>query len=144
MEEKSIAVIQDFNRVYASLSGMLDQHIISSKYAVPEVRILFELYTHQSLTASEIINLVQMDKGYVSRILKQFEAKKLIKKKASTNDGRAFHVSLTKSGNSAFEKLNQASTKQITGILEKLSPAEISKLTGSMTAIKKLLAKATS
>jgi DNA-binding MarR family transcriptional regulator len=141
MREKHIAEVRAFNRFYTGIIGLLDRHILNSRYSLPEVRVLYELYHHENTTASEIISSLQMDKGYLSRILQQFAKKKLLAKKISAADGRAVHLVLTPTGKKEFENLNRESDKQIQEILEKLPPADCEKLIIHMAEIRSLLAQ---
>ena len=141
MKEKHVSAIRAFNRFYTGIIGLLDQHILNSRYSLPEVRILYELYHHEGLTAKDIMTSLSIDKGYLSRILRQFEKKKLISKKRSGEDGRATHLSLSKAGRSEFEVLNEASNKQLRQILENVTEAECDKLVRNMSEIKTILTK---
>jgi DNA-binding MarR family transcriptional regulator len=142
MKDKHIADIRAFNRFYTSIIGLLDQHILNSEYSLPEVRILYELYHHENLTASDIITALGIDKGYLSRIFHHFEKKKLIVKKRSNEDGRSIQLSLTKKGRSEFEILNEASNMQIKKTLEPLTDADCDKLARNMAEIKLIFSKA--
>lgn len=142
MKEKHIMEIRSFNRFYTGIIGLLDKYILNSRYSLPEVRILFELYHHEILTASDIMTALNIDKGYLSRVLQYFEKKKLISKKRSVNDGRAAHLYLTAVGKKEFEILNDASSKQIQKILENLTEADCDRLLQYMTGIKLILSKA--
>jgi DNA-binding MarR family transcriptional regulator len=142
MNKKNIDDIRAFNRFYTSVIGLLDQHILNSKYSLAEVRILYELYHHENLTASDIITSLGIDKGYLSRIFRHFEKKKLILKRRSREDGRSVHLSLTKTGRSEFEVLNAASNEQIKKKLEPLTDAECDQLSRNMAEIKMILSKA--
>jgi len=141
MKRKHIAEIRAFNRFYTSIIGLLDQHILESHYSLPEVRILYELYHSDNLMASDIIASFQIDKGYLSRILQQFQKKKLLSKKWSVRDGRAAHLSLTEKGKREFEILNEASDRQIKRILEMLTEEDCNRLVNNMLDIQTILSK---
>jgi DNA-binding MarR family transcriptional regulator len=141
MKEKSITTIRDFNRFYTRIIGLLDQYILNSRYSLPEVRVLYELYQQENLTAGDIVTFIGIDKGYLSRILRQFENKKLILKKRSDKDGRSTQLSLTRAGVVEFELLNKASHDQIRKILDGLTGEECDKLVRNMAEIKMILSK---
>ncbi len=141
MKQSYINEIREFNRFYTKIIGLLDKHILNSRFALPEVRVLYELYNNEKMTASDIISYLQIDKGYLSRILKQFEKKKLILKVRSKDDKRSTHIALSKFGKSEFEKLNQASNNQIAGIFNQLSDEECKQLIEKMNSIKAVLGK---
>jgi DNA-binding MarR family transcriptional regulator len=142
MKDRHIADIRAFNRFYTSIIGLLDQHILNSGYSLPEARILYELYHHENLTASDIITSLSIDKGYLSRIFLHLEKKKLVSKKRSSEDGRSIQLSLTKKGRSEFEIINEASNMQIKETLEPLTDADCDKLARNMAEIKQILSKA--
>jgi DNA-binding MarR family transcriptional regulator len=139
MHQKHIDEVRAFNRFYTDVIGLVDRYILNSSYTLPEVRILYELYHHENITASDIISFFTIDKGYLSRILFQFEKKKLISKKRSVEDGRSVYIFLTAKGKKEFEVLNQASHNQIRDLLGMLSPKDCDNLLEHMSAITKIL-----
>jgi DNA-binding MarR family transcriptional regulator len=141
MLQKQIADVRAFNRFYTRITGLLDKYILNSNYTLPEARILYEIYHHDNIQAGEIIQAMDIDKGYLSRMLNGFEKKGLVAKKRSATDARAVHLSLTPKGKKEFEGLNAASNNQIRGLLSRLSPQECDKLVLHMAEIKKILAK---
>jgi DNA-binding MarR family transcriptional regulator len=141
MKRQQIAQVRAFNRFYTGIIGLLDQHILSSDYSLPEVRVLYEIYHADEITASDIIVTLQIDKGYLSRILRSFQAAKLVSKKWSAHDGRAAYLALTEKGRKEFETLNEASDQQIKNILGRLTEQDRHKLVGHMLDIKSILSK---
>jgi DNA-binding MarR family transcriptional regulator len=141
MKSELVKQVRAFNRFYTNIIGLLDKHILNSEYSLPEVRIMFELYYNSKLTASDIIALIDIDKGYLSRILKKFEKSKLIYKAESETDRRTVFLRLSAKGKKEFEVLNQASDQQIEGLLKTLSDKECQELTQRMSEIQKLLNK---
>jgi DNA-binding MarR family transcriptional regulator len=143
MKAHHIEEMRAFNRFYTGIIGVLDEYILSSHFTLPEVRVLYELYQHESLSASNIISLLHIDKGYLSRLLKHFEKKKLIRRMPSREDARSSHVELTVAGKKEFKKLNQESDNRIATILEQLSARECEELLKYMNAVKNILTKVT-
>jgi len=141
MKSAAIKQVRAFNRFYTNVIGLLDKHILSSNYSLPEVRIMFELYHRGELQASDIIALIDIDKGYMSRILKKLERMKLINKTSSATDKRATVLQLSAQGRKEFEILNKASDKQIEMLLKNLSDNECHDLTQKMMEIQRLLTK---
>ena len=133
--------VRAFNRFYTNIIGLLDNHILNSNYSLPQARIMFELYHNSGLTASDIIALVDMDKGYLSRILKKFEKNKLIDKVSSATDKRSAFLQLSAKGKKEFEALNKASDKQVEMLFKNLSDKECDELVKKMSEIQKLFNK---
>lgn len=141
MLKKHISEIRAFNRFYTRFIGLLDKHILDSPYSLPEARILYELYHHDTITASDIITSLGIDKGYLSRVLLQFEKRKLLVKKRAPEDKRSVYLGLTLLGKKEFETINDASHNQLATLLEHLPATDIDKLLHHMSAIQKILNK---
>lgn len=141
MKVTHIAEMRAFNRFYTGIIGVLNEHILDSRFSLPEVRVLYELYHNGALSASDIISLLHIDKGYLSRLLKQFEKKKLVRRKQSKEDARSSLVELTTAGRMEFEILNRISDDRISLILKQLSTKECRKLLLHMNSVKSILSK---
>jgi DNA-binding MarR family transcriptional regulator len=141
MKDGQINQIRAFNRFYTRMLGLLDRYILDSQFTLSEVRILYELATSVNVTASDLIDVLDIDKGYLSRMLTTLKAKKLIQHTRSKQDGRSIQLSLTKIGRKQFDVLNNASNKQLAAILEKVTDAECRKLVNHMNQIMAILSK---
>jgi DNA-binding MarR family transcriptional regulator len=141
MDSNHIDEMRAFNRFYTSFIGILNKNFLSSKYSLPEIRVLHEIYNNAGLTAKEIIATLNIDKGYLSRLIYLFEKTKILVRKVSQRDGRAFTLHLTPKGIKEFEILNAASENQIKEILSKLTSKECDSLITNMIQIKEILSK---
>jgi DNA-binding MarR family transcriptional regulator len=139
MINKSIEEIRSFNRFYTSVIGLLDRHILNSNYTLAEVRIMYEIYHGKNQTASDLIHALSIDKGYLSRVLQQFEKRKLINRQRSSTDTRVFFLSLTTAGKKEFEQLNKASNDQVKSIIKEIPEKDLTLLLVSMAEIKRVL-----
>lgn len=102
--------------------------------------MLFEIAQRSGCQASDIMSAMQIDKSYLSRILKKFEKEKIIARERSREDARAVVLCLTKKGRQEFELLNEASDEQIRGLLSPLTERQCEDLVGHMKSIAKILA----
>jgi DNA-binding MarR family transcriptional regulator len=139
MKQEHISELRAFNRFYTNVIGLLDRHILNSNYSLIEARIMFELYHCENVTASDIIALIEIDKGYLSRILKKFGKDKLINRISSETDKRTTTIQLSAKGKEEYEKLDNTSNKQIETLIENLSEKECAELIQKITEIKILL-----
>ena len=139
MDNKSIQEFRAFNRFYTAVIGLLDKHILNSNYTLSEVRIMYELYHGKHQTASDLIQALSIDKGYLSRVLQQFEKRNFIKRQRSAEDTRVVFLSLTEEGKKAFRTLDKASSDQVRSILQGISGKDLACLLASMTEIKRIL-----
>jgi DNA-binding MarR family transcriptional regulator len=139
MDPAYILEIRAFNRWYTFLIGLLDRYYLNSGYSLTEVRVLYEIHHAEGgITAHALIALLGLDKGYLSRILRQFEKDKLLDKKRSGTDKRSFTLRLSKKGAEEFGKLNRASQEQLVRQFEPLPDEELRRLVGHMKEIRKI------
>ncbi|WP_294962342.1 bifunctional helix-turn-helix transcriptional regulator/GNAT family N-acetyltransferase [uncultured Flavobacterium sp.] len=131
--------IRSFNRFYTAHLDILSQHYLDSEFSLTEIRILYEISESKTITAQKITEILNLDKGYLSRILKRFLKENLILKIASAEDKRAFDIKLTDSGNQLLSILNAKSENKIEGKIEKLNSSEKEILVDSMNTVRNLL-----
>jgi DNA-binding MarR family transcriptional regulator len=139
MKPKLIEEIRAFNRFYTQVIGLVNDHILNSEYSLPEARLLFELFNRPGLTASDLIGLLDMDKGYLSRILGRFEEKKLVSRVVSATDRRVVTLTLTAKGKKEFEVLNRASDEQVGHAFRNLTEKDGQALVGKMIEIRRII-----
>ena len=142
MKAKHIDDIREFNRFYTRVIGVLDRYVLKSKYSLPEIRVLYEIFHNEGITASEIISSLGIDKSYLSRLIVQFKRKKLVTGKSSKEDGRAYHLYMTATGKKEFEGLNRTSHNHIEALLSDLSDIECDRLVTNMSEIRSILSHA--
>jgi DNA-binding MarR family transcriptional regulator/N-acetylglutamate synthase-like GNAT family acetyltransferase len=135
----AVAEVRNFNRFYTRQLGLLSERLYQSDYSLTEVRVLYELAHQENLTASDLVRELGLDPGYLSRMLQTFSRSGLIRKTRSEDDGRQLFLGLTENGQKVFARLDQASARDIGGMLNKLAPPEQKKLTRSMSVIQGLI-----
>ncbi|WPU95019.1 MarR family winged helix-turn-helix transcriptional regulator [Mucilaginibacter sabulilitoris] len=140
-EKDPIPDIRKFNRFYTDIIGLLDKHLLHSAYSLAEGRIIFEIYSGKSVQASQIMTVMNIDKSYLSRLLKKLEKDGLITRTSSGNDARAMLISLTEKGIQEFTMLNKASDKQISDLITNLNSTDRQELVTHMNAIMNILKK---
>jgi DNA-binding MarR family transcriptional regulator len=139
MNNKPIEEFRSFNRFYTAVIGLLDNHILNSNYTLVEARIMYELYHGKNQTASDLIHALSIDKGYLSRVLRQFEKRKFINRQRSAEDTRVIFLNLTAEGKKEFQQLDKASNDQVKSILKEIPEKDLAVLLGSMAEIKRIL-----
>ena len=109
--------IRKFNRFYTGILGLLNRHYLNSDYTLAEVRILFELNDLGVCTANTIIQKLNIDPSYMSRILSRFIKAELIKRSPSEKDSRAKELRLTPKGLRLIRELIARSNRDIEAML---------------------------
>jgi DNA-binding MarR family transcriptional regulator/ribosomal protein S18 acetylase RimI-like enzyme len=137
--ENRIATVRCFNRFYTRQIGVLRKTFLDSRYSLGEARVLYEIANGHSRTASEISHALDLDAGYLSRVLRNFEKRGLIERKISARDGRQSHLTLSPRGRTAYAPLEARSQRDTGTMLAMLKPAEQARLIAAMTTIETLL-----
>jgi DNA-binding MarR family transcriptional regulator/N-acetylglutamate synthase-like GNAT family acetyltransferase len=133
-----VDAVRRFNRFYTRKIGVLRKGYLGSPFSLPEARVLYELYSRKNTTASGIAAALDLDQGYLSRLLQQFEKRGLVTRTASKDDARRSHLSLTARGRKTFAPLDVRSQHDAAELLAKLPEAEQQRLVAAMTTIEGL------
>jgi DNA-binding MarR family transcriptional regulator/GNAT superfamily N-acetyltransferase len=139
-----IAAVRRFNRFYTRQIGVLRKTFLDSPYSLGEARVLYEIANGRSATASEIGRKLELDAGYLSRTLRNFEKRGLVVRKRSARDARRSHLTLSPRGRRAFAPLEARSQGDAGAMLEKLAPTNRTRLLDAMQTIEILLTGETS
>jgi len=134
-----VAAVRRFNRFYTRQIGLLQDGYLKSPFSLSEVRVLYELAHRERPTATELGRDLGLDAGYLSRILRGFQKRGLLKRVPSEHDGRQSHLSLTQRGQAAFAPLNTRSHEDIGAMLAVVPATEQARLIQAMHAIEAIL-----
>src|ERR1044072_5070935 len=109
----SVYAVRRFNRFYTRQIGILQEHIYRSQFSLTEVRVLYELAYQKNVTAGELCRELGLDRGFLSRMLRNFEVQGLITSTTSSMDRRRVFLSLTSKGRKVFAPLDRRSSAEI-------------------------------
>src|SRR5579863_8389989 len=116
----AVAAVREFNRFYTNTIGLLRGKYLDTPYSLTEARILFELAQGEASEVTDLRRTVDIDAGYLSRILSRFESDGLISRERSAADGRRQVIRLTGSGRSVVAGLDSRSATQARDMLAAL------------------------
>jgi DNA-binding MarR family transcriptional regulator/GNAT superfamily N-acetyltransferase len=131
--------VRGFNRFYTRVLGLLRPDLAGSAFGLTEARVLFELAHHDDVAVSDLRRELDLDAGYLSRILSGFTAAGLVAREQSTTDGRRQVVRLTADGKEAFAELDRLQAGAIDALLAPLDQAQRSELVAAMGRIRRVL-----
>ncbi len=108
MPDAHVAALRAFNRFYTRRIGVLDERLYGTPFTLPQTRVLWELAHHDGITASELARLLDLDAGYLSRLLATLKSKRLVRAQRSPADARQSVLTLTAAGRRAFAPMDCA------------------------------------
>lgn len=137
--DEHIATVRAFNRFYTNLIGVLREGLLQSPYSLTEARVIFELAQREATEVAEVRAALDIDGGYLSRMLARFDADGLIMRERSVLDARRQVIRLTQPGRQAFAMLDARSAQEIRHLLARLEDEERRRLVGAMGTIREIL-----
>ena len=145
MEDKQALIdqIRAFNRFYTVLLGFLNRDYLDSGYSVTEARILFELKRTPQISANRLIDMLHLDKSYISRLLRGLEEKGMLSRQISPEDGRARMMRLTPEGLAETDCLIELTNRKIYELIAPLNAEACDELGSAMDTIIKSFAQVT-
>ena len=139
ISDEHIARVRAFNRDYTRRIGVLSEGLLESPYSLTEVRVMYEIAHREAVTAGELAQDLELDKGYLSRILKRFEAKKLLARAAAPEDARRQYLRLTPAGMRVFTPIELRTQEQVREMLAKLDEPRREAVLKAMNVIQQAL-----
>ncbi len=137
--EDAVQSIRRFNRFYTRQIGVLQEHLLQSQFSLTEVRVLYEIAHRDNVTAKELCTDLDLDRGYVSRMLQSFEEQGWIKTTSAQEDRRRQLLSLTTKGRKVFDPLDRRSSDEVAAMLNRLSRDHQKKLLTAIHEIESVL-----
>jgi DNA-binding MarR family transcriptional regulator/GNAT superfamily N-acetyltransferase len=137
--DPEVAAVRDFNRFYTNVLGLLREGLLDTPYSLTEARVIFELAREDRTEAGQLRRWLDIDAGYLSRILARFEADGIVSRSRSPQDARRQVIGLTATGRAVFAKLDALSASQIRGLLAGLPAGRRAALLSAMAGIREAL-----
>jgi DNA-binding MarR family transcriptional regulator/predicted N-acetyltransferase YhbS len=135
----TVDTVRQFNRFYTNRIGLLDEKALFLGLSLAEARVLFEIAHASNSTAKVISGQLNLDAGYLSRILRNFEKRKLIARRPDPADRRRVTLKLLAAGKELFAQLNAQSAQSVENLIGPLSAHEREALAQSMQRVVGLL-----
>lgn len=139
LTEARISEVRAFNRFYTKVIGVLQSGMHDSPYSLTEGRVLYEVAHADRLETGELRGLLDLDAGYLSRILARLDGDGLIIKERSATDARKQLVRLSAAGAEAFATLDRRSSEEVQRLLDRLPEDGQERLVTGMRMIRSLL-----
>jgi DNA-binding MarR family transcriptional regulator/N-acetylglutamate synthase-like GNAT family acetyltransferase len=137
---EQIGAVRQFNRFYTARLGLLRRRHLDGEFSLTEARILYEIGTAAGTTARALCGILELDAGYVSRLLSALTRRKLVRQTASETDGREKLLALTATGRKAIARLDRQSTVQIEQMLAHLTADDREAMVAALRRVRAILA----
>jgi DNA-binding MarR family transcriptional regulator/N-acetylglutamate synthase-like GNAT family acetyltransferase len=133
------ARVRRFNRFYTRRVGLLDAGHLHTPFSLAEARVLYEVAHLDRPTASVLTAALDLDAGYLSRLLRGLRQRGLLTARPAPGDRRRRELALTAQGRKAFGRLDARATGATAAMLARLSARERDRLLASLATVEALL-----
>ena len=142
MTAEMVAQVRRFNRTVTQRIGVLNENFLASDRSLGQNRLLWEIGA-DSCDIRTLRERLDLDSGYVSRLLRALEACGLVVVEASTTDGRIRIARLTNAGRRELAALDQRSDDAAAAMLRPLNDRQRDRLVTAMAEVEQLLIAST-
>jgi DNA-binding MarR family transcriptional regulator/predicted N-acetyltransferase YhbS len=141
MDAHEIAQVRRFNRLVTQRVGALDDHFLARDRPLGAARLLWEIGGGAGPGADvrALRNRLDLDSGYVSRLLRSLEADGLVEVTAGTDDRRVRVATLTDQGRQERAVLDERADDAAASLLEPLDAGQRDRLVAAMREVDRLL-----
>jgi len=133
-----VAQVRSFNRTVTQRVGALDDEYLARSRPLGQARVLWEIGAEGSDVRTLRARL-DLDSGYLSRLLRSLENAGLVKVETSEADGRVRTARLTDAGLAERAELDRLSDEAAASMLAPLGPRQRERLVAAMAEVERLL-----
>ncbi|MBZ0089705.1 MAG: bifunctional helix-turn-helix transcriptional regulator/GNAT family N-acetyltransferase [Thermoanaerobaculia bacterium] len=133
-----VPAVRSFYRALTLRVGVFTDRFLGRERPLAQSRLLFEI-GREGADVRELRSRLDLDSGYLSRLLRSLEADGLIEVAPLESDLRSRRARLTVAGLAELEALNRLGDRFAEATLEPLSEAERNRLVAAMAEVEKLL-----
>src|SRR5262245_32013855 len=142
MTAEMVAQVRRFNRTVTQRIGVLNENFLASERSLGQNRLLWEI-GDDGCDVRALRSRLDLDSGYVSRLLRALEGAGLIAIEQSPADGRGRTARLTASGRRELTALDGRSDGAAKAILAPLNDGQRARLVTAMAEVERLLTAST-
>jgi DNA-binding MarR family transcriptional regulator/GNAT superfamily N-acetyltransferase len=134
-----VGTVRAFNRFYTGVIGVLGEGLVRSPYSLTEARVIFELAQREDTEVLALRRALDLDPGYLSRMLARFENDGLVARERAPGDARRQVARLTGRGREVHAMLDERSSAEIRALLDGLAAADRARLLAAMRTVQGVL-----
>ena len=138
MDAELIQAVRRFNRVVTQRVGALNDSYLARERSLGESRVLWEI-AETGTDVRTLRSTLDLDSGYLSRLLRSLESAGLITVEPSSGDGRVRTARPTDRGAAERAILDDRSDELATSMLEPLTGEQRERLVAAMGEVERLL-----
>ena len=134
-----VAAVRAFNRFYTNRIGVLGEGLLRTPHSLSEARVLYELGQREVTEVADLRRELDIDAGFLSRLLARLQRNGLVARERSQTDARRQRIRLTDDGRAAFAELDRRSAAEIGELLDALGDEDQRRLVAALDVVRGVL-----
>ena len=139
MRDDDIPTVRSFSRAVTLRVGSFTDRFLGRDRPLAEARLIFEIGL-EGADVRELRSRLDLDSGYLSRLLRSLERQDLVEVVPTEEDRRMRNARLTPAGEEELATLNRGGDEAAASLLEPLTEEQRSRLVAAMAEVERLLA----
>jgi len=135
----AINAVRRFNRFYTRRLHILDEAHLESNLPLATVRVLYELAHRDAASAADLARELDLDAGYLSRILADLGRRRLVTRQRADHDARVSRIRLTARGRARYAVLDARASNDVAALLAPVGDDSQRRLVAAMDTIESIL-----
>lgn len=141
MNDAAVGQVRSFNRLVTQRVGALNDRYLARDRPLGESRVLWEIGA-EGCDVRRLRSRLDLDSGYLSRLLRSLEAAGLVSIQQREGDRRIRTAHLTPTGRAEWKLLDRRSDEVARSLLEPLGESNRERLVAAMAEVERLLTAA--
>jgi DNA-binding MarR family transcriptional regulator/N-acetylglutamate synthase-like GNAT family acetyltransferase len=137
--DQYVQAVRRFNRFFTKMVGALDANFLDTGMTLAEARVLFEIAHHTPCFADAMQGALDLDAGFLSRMLSRFESRGWVRRDRLEEDARRRSIELLPAGRDVFERLDERQRREVEKMLGRLSEADQRRLVSALDTARSLM-----
>ncbi len=138
MQDEAIVTVRSFSRSVTQRVGIFTDRFLGRDRPLAEARLIYEI-GREGCDVRELRARLDLDSGYLSRLLRSLERQGLIEVVPQQTDRRIRRAGLTSAGYRELDELDHRGDEFAGALLAPLSAAQRERIVGAMQDVERLL-----
>ncbi len=121
-------LLRALSRELARAGGLLSPDYLESGLSLGEARCVYELGQENGLALTALAERLELDLGYVSRVVSRLAGRGLATKRAGLSDGRSRTVQLTRKGRAQLARLDRQANERFDALVARKPASAVESL----------------
>jgi DNA-binding MarR family transcriptional regulator len=141
-KEKVSQIVSLQHRIFKAVAARGPKPWVGLDLTREQLRIVFLIYHHGELSPGEVADALGVSKANVTGVINRLVVRGLVNRRENPSDRRGYILSLTETGRSQVERLQEQHTEKIAGVIGRMPDEAVEGLHKGLSALLEALEEA--